>query len=117
MKEDFDENDPDQYCGIAVDEAFGICLSPEQAFRQAARLFGLSQAEINNLFPIEEVYSDIIDEGLSDSKCVNRTELVSWVLARAWQLFVEDGVPSIMTSFERAWSEARYECGDFGIGV
>ena len=40
------------YCKIALEEAFGLCGEPEDAFREAAFFMGFTDDDLTSVFPI-----------------------------------------------------------------
>jgi hypothetical protein len=102
--------DSQEYCEIAADEAYNLCLSTEEAFRHLASLLGLGP-EIDRVFPLEENYAEILGDGLDEDRCINPTDLSMWVIARAWQIYHEEDTKSVVVSIRKAWEEARRECG------
>lgn len=102
------------YCKIALEEAFGLCGDPEDAFREAAYFMGFTEDELEKIFPIGDRYEEVLREGISDSDCTNTSGLKSWVICRAWEIYTGEG-EVIKTAIMRAWSEAREQCSDRGL--
>lgn len=113
MTEEFDSRD---YCTAAFEEVFNLCSNPEDAFRQVATFMGFSQTNINEMFPIDEKYKEVLENELGDAECSNMNSLHNWVLARAWQLHKEDG-EEVLDSIKIAWQEARERCSETGMWV
>ena len=103
--------DSQEYCEIAVDEAFGLCMQAEDAFREAAKMIGFEDHTLDSLFPLEETYLDILGEGLDEDKCSSISDLSKWIVCRAWQMYQEGETKSVVTAFRMAWREFREECG------
>lgn len=102
------------YCKIALEEAFGLCGEPEDAFREAAFFMGFTDDDLTSVFPIGEKYSDVLRDGIGDSDCTSPTALRTWVLCRAWEIYKEEG-ETIKVAIMRAWSEVREQCADRGL--
>jgi len=90
----------DEYCEIAFEEAQMMCATPELVFVQASRFMGFMPHEIDELLPLDETYQNIVSNGVGTSFASMR----QWILARAWDLHVNEG-ESVVVSFQVAWQE------------
>lgn len=108
-----DDGEGKLYCKIALEEAFGLCGEPEDAFQEMAYFLGFTEEEIGEIFPIGKKYERILSEGLRDHDCTGPGVRV-WVLARAWEIYIKDG-ETIKNAITRAWREARDDCAERGL--
>ncbi len=98
------DSNSEEYCAIAFEEATMMCATPELVFVQASKFMGFGPAEIDDMLPLEETYHDVLGEGVGESF----EEARRWILARAWDAHVNDGM-MIFEAFTVAWQEALYE--------
>ncbi|MFA6695006.1 MAG: hypothetical protein WCR85_00115 [Sphaerochaeta sp.] len=110
--------DDGMYCSIALDEALNsLCQGSESAFREVAlSFFGFTQDDLNRLFPIEEKYRDILEDGLIDGQCTDYSEVRTYILALAWDK-VKDAGSTPKQAIQEAWSDVRLICEGFGVGI
>lgn len=106
MTEDYD---PREYCQVAFEEVFNLCSEPEDAFRQVAMFMGFTQHDIDNVFPIDDNYLDILGNDLSESSCFDIQQARAWVLSRAWQLHKDEN-NEVIISIQDAWKEFNNRC-------
>lgn len=104
-----DEFDTGEYCKIAFEEVFGLCQNPEDAFRQIAMFMGFTTHDINNVFPMDENYKEILSNDLGDAQCSDMQAARAWVLCRAWQLHKDESI-EVIDSITAAWREFNETC-------
>ncbi|MDD4355946.1 MAG: hypothetical protein PHN98_01740 [Smithellaceae bacterium] len=112
------EIDDGVYCSIAMDEAMNtMCQGSEPAFREVAiSFFGFTENDLGRLFPIEDRYRDVLDDGLADGRCTEMAEVRIFVLALAWEKVKEDAMPP-KAAIQSAWADARLMCEEFGVMI
>jgi len=87
-------------CAIALDEALAMCGGNDHLFKQIATMMGIRNDALSAVMPLDTKYRGIVNAGPGSGEKAN----TQWVLARAWQLVVEDGI-SAMTAIDQAWDE------------
>lgn len=99
-----DEMSPDEKekCAIALDEALTMCGGNESLFNQIATMMGIRKEELSSVMPLETKYRGILAIGPGNGKVPN----TRWVLARAWQLVVEEGMGAL-DAIDQGWEEAE----------
>jgi hypothetical protein len=103
--EELNEKDSEM-CAIALDEAFNLCGNNDVIFEQIAILMGIRNDVLASLKPLKDKYQKVLADGVgTDERSASR-----WVLARAWDLTINEG-NGIMAAFGQAWTEADIRTG------
>jgi|GEM_PF-3404700 hypothetical protein len=104
VSEDAIDSNSEEYCAIAFEEASMMCATPELVFVQASKFMGFAPEEIDEMLPLDATYQDVLADGVGESVFEAR----KWILARAWDVHVNDG-KIIFEAFAIAWQEAIYD--------
>ncbi|HOI36652.1 MAG TPA: hypothetical protein PLF11_04670 [Bacillota bacterium] len=94
----------EEYCAIAFEEATMMCATPELVFVQASKFMGFGPEEIDEMLPLDATYREALSAGVGESILDARR----WILARAWDAHVNEGV-TVFEAFMTAWQEAVYD--------